>query len=109
MVERASALEGHNTPRQFGPVGPDGPGIRLSERPVASLWLIAAWPERLSQTGVAAANAAGVGLFVPPATAAITLFFRSATLFIEPTPLASQSLGYIEPSVNPGRLLSSLT
>ncbi len=60
MVERASALEGHNAPRQFGLIGAPGPGIRLSERPLASLWLIAAWPERLAETGAAAAKAAGV-------------------------------------------------
>jgi heterotetrameric sarcosine oxidase gamma subunit len=60
MVERASALEGHNAPRQFGLTGPGGPGIRLSERHLASLWLIAAWPERLAETGAAAAKAAGV-------------------------------------------------
>ena len=60
MVERASALEGHNAPRRFGLIGPGGPGIRLSERPLASLWLIAAWPERLAETGAAAAQAAGV-------------------------------------------------
>ena len=60
MVEPASALEGHDTPRQFGPIGEDGPGISLSERRLASLWLIAAWPERLAQTGAAAAQAAGV-------------------------------------------------
>ncbi len=60
MVERASALAGHNAPRQFGLTGASGPGIRLSERPLASLWLIAAWPERLAETGIAAAKAAGV-------------------------------------------------
>jgi heterotetrameric sarcosine oxidase gamma subunit len=60
MVERTSALEGHNTPRQFGPIGQDGPGIRLHERAISSLWLIAAWPERLAQAGAAAAQAAGV-------------------------------------------------
>ena len=60
MVERASALEGHSAPRQFGLIGPDGPGIRLSERSLTSLWLIAAWPERLAATGAAAAKAAGV-------------------------------------------------
>ncbi len=60
MVERASALEGHNAPRQFGLIGRGGPGIRLRERPLASLWLIAAWPERLAETGAAAAKAAGV-------------------------------------------------
>ena len=60
MVERASALEGHNAPRRFGLIEGTGPGIRLSERPIASAWLIAAWPEKLAETGAAAAAAAGV-------------------------------------------------
>ncbi|HSF94644.1 MAG TPA: hypothetical protein VLA52_06410 [Thermohalobaculum sp.] len=60
MVERASALEGHNSPRRFGLIGGTGPGIRLSERPIASAWLIAAWPERLAETAAAAAAAAAV-------------------------------------------------
>jgi heterotetrameric sarcosine oxidase gamma subunit len=60
MVERASSLEGHDTPRRFGPIGPDGPGIRLGERRLASAWLIAAWPDRLARAGAAAAKAAGV-------------------------------------------------
>lgn len=60
MVERASALEGHNAPRRYGLVGPDGPGIRLSERPVRGIWLISAWPDRLAQTAAAAAKAVGV-------------------------------------------------
>ena len=70
MVERASALEGHDTPRQFGPIGADGPGIRLGERPVTSLWLIAAWPERLTQTGAVAAQAAGVDAAPGPGASA---------------------------------------
>jgi heterotetrameric sarcosine oxidase gamma subunit len=70
MVERASALEGHNAPRQFGLVGPGGPGIRLSERHLTSLWLIAAWPERLAETGAAAAKAAGVDTAPGPGSSA---------------------------------------
>ena len=70
MVERASALEGHNAPRQFGLVGPGGPGVRLRERPLASLWLIAAWPERLAETGAAAAKAAGVDAAPGPGASA---------------------------------------
>ena len=70
MVERASALEGHNAPRQFGPIGAGGPGIRLGERPLASLWLIAAWPERLAETGAAAARAAGVDAAPGPGASA---------------------------------------
>ncbi len=60
MVERASALEGHSAPRQFGLIGASGPGIHLSERHLTSLWLIAAWPGRLAETGAAAAKAAGI-------------------------------------------------
>ncbi|MGR3715778.1 MAG: sarcosine oxidase subunit gamma [Thermohalobaculum sp.] len=70
MVERASALEGHNAPRQFGLTGPGGPGIRLSERCLTSLWLIAAWPGRLAETGAAAAKAAGVGAAPGPGLSA---------------------------------------
>jgi len=60
MVERASSLKGHDTPRRFGLTGPDGPGIRLSERRLASVWLIAGWPDRLARAGAAAAAVAGV-------------------------------------------------
>jgi len=60
MVERASALEGYNAPRKFGLVGAGGPGIRLSERSVRSVWLISAWPDRLAEAGAAAAEATGV-------------------------------------------------
>ena len=70
MVERASALEGHNAPRQFGPIGPDGPGIHLSERHLADAWLIAAWPDRLAETGAAAAKAAGVDAAPGPGASA---------------------------------------
>ena len=70
MVERVSALEGHDAPRQFGLIGQDGPGIHLSERPLASLWLIAAWPERLAETGVVAAQATGVAAAPGPGASA---------------------------------------
>lgn len=60
MVERASALEGHNSPRRFGLIGEDGPGVRLTERRLDSAWLIAAWPDRLTEAGKVAAKAAGV-------------------------------------------------
>jgi sarcosine oxidase subunit gamma len=70
MVERASALEGHNAPRRFGLIGAAGPGIRLSERQVRSIWLIAAWPDRLAAVGAAAAEAAGVGAAPGPGASA---------------------------------------
>ena len=60
MVERASALQGHDNPRRFGVIGADGPGVRLTERRLDSAWLVAAWPERLAQTATVAAKAAGV-------------------------------------------------
>jgi heterotetrameric sarcosine oxidase gamma subunit len=70
MVERASALEGHTAPRQFGLIGSGGPGIHLSERHIASAWLIAAWPQRLAATGAAAAIAAGVATAPGPGASA---------------------------------------
>jgi len=70
MVERASALEGHDTPRKFGLIGDTGPGIRLTERRLASAWLIAAWPERLAAAGATAATAAGVDAAPGPGASA---------------------------------------
>lgn len=70
MPERASALEGHTGPRRFGLIGPDGPGIRLSERRLASIWLIAAWPDRLAEAGAAAARAAGADAAPGPGASA---------------------------------------
>ncbi len=60
MPERASPLAGHAVPGRFGLIGPEGPGVRLSERRPESIWLIAAWPDRLEAAGTAAARAAGV-------------------------------------------------
>ena len=70
MVERASALEGHNAPRQFGLIEPGGAGIHLSERHIASAWLVAAWPQRLAATGAAVAIAAGVAAAPGPGASA---------------------------------------
>lgn len=70
MVERVSALAGHTAPTRFGLIGPEGPGVRLSERRLESLWLIAAWPDRLGPTGAAAAKAAGVKAAPGPGTSA---------------------------------------
>jgi sarcosine oxidase subunit gamma len=70
MVERASSLEGHNAPRKFGLIGAEGPGIRLTERPIASAWLIAAWPERLAKAATAAAKMAGVKVAPGPGQSA---------------------------------------
>ena len=70
MVERASALEGHNAPRQFGLIGSGGPGIYLSERQIASAWLVAAWPQRLAATGATVAMAAGVSAAPGPGASA---------------------------------------
>lgn len=60
MVERVSALAGHAAPTHFGLIGPEGPGVRLAERRLASIWLVAAWPGRLGQAGAAVARAAGI-------------------------------------------------
>jgi heterotetrameric sarcosine oxidase gamma subunit len=75
MVERASALEGHNAPRQFGLIGSGGrsgggPGIHLSERHIASAWLVAAWPQRLAATGATLVLAAGVAAAPGPGASA---------------------------------------
>jgi heterotetrameric sarcosine oxidase gamma subunit len=70
MVERASALEGHNAPRRFGPINASGPGVRLSERHLANAWLIAAWPERLVEAGAVAASAADVDAAPGPGASA---------------------------------------
>ncbi|MCP5156052.1 MAG: sarcosine oxidase subunit gamma [Ectothiorhodospiraceae bacterium] len=82
MVERASALEGHNAPRRFGLIPPSGPGIRLSERPVLGIWLAAAWPDRLAETGAAAAAAAGADAAPGPGQSATGR--RGTLLRIEP-------------------------
>jgi len=59
MVERVSALQGHLAPRRIGRI--DGePGVRLTERRLASLWQVAAWPGRLPLAGAAIARAAVV-------------------------------------------------
>ena len=70
MPERASALEGHAAPGKFGLIGPDGPGVRLSERRLESIWLVAAWPDRLEPAGAAAARAAGVDAAPGPGASA---------------------------------------
>ena len=69
MVERVSALKGHYTPGDKGLLGPDGPGVILTERRPVSIWLIAAWPDRLRQTGAVAAEAAGVPMAPGPGRA----------------------------------------
>jgi sarcosine oxidase subunit gamma len=70
MVERVSALAGHTAPMHFGLIGPEGPGVRLSERRLGSIWLIAGWPDRLPQAGAAAARAAGVAAAPGPGASA---------------------------------------
>jgi len=59
MPERVSALAGHTKPRQLGLIGSEGPGVRLSERRIESLWQIAAWAKRMDRAAGAAAGAAG--------------------------------------------------
>ncbi|MDT8345179.1 MAG: hypothetical protein RQ752_12210 [Thermohalobaculum sp.] len=66
MPERVSSLARALAPRTIGPVGEHGPGVRLSERGIASLWQVAAWPDRLDAAGLAAAAAAGAGIAPGP-------------------------------------------
>jgi sarcosine oxidase subunit gamma len=70
MVERVSALAGHLDARQWGMIGEAGPGVRLSERRLASLWQIAAWPDRLAEVAEAAAEAAGAAAAPAPGASA---------------------------------------
>ena len=70
MAERTSALAGHDAPRRFGLIGPGGPGVRLTERRLASLWLVAGWPDRLGAAGAVAAEAAGVSAAPGPGASA---------------------------------------
>lgn len=58
MARRSSALDGHYCP---GTVGDDRKtGVTLSEVPGLCLHQIAAWPDTLTEAGIAAASAAGV-------------------------------------------------
>lgn len=82
MPERVSSLARALAPRIIGPVGEHGPGIRLSERPVAGLLQVAAWPDRLAEAGRAAAAAAGAADAPGPGAA---VFGTAATLMrVEP-------------------------
>lgn len=58
MPERISSLSHACAPRVVGPVGEAGPGIRLGERRIGSLWQVSAWPDRMDAAGKAAAAAA---------------------------------------------------
>lgn len=77
-----SALAGHLSPRTLGQIGADGPGVRLYEHPFASLWQIAAWPERL---GAAAALAADTALVeAAPGPGRAIAGSRATLLRVEP-------------------------
>ncbi|MEM7506066.1 MAG: hypothetical protein AAF415_04915 [Pseudomonadota bacterium] len=54
MVERISALAGQQIPHSFGT------NLTLSERRVAHIWQLTAWPDRLPDLAKIAAKAAGV-------------------------------------------------
>jgi heterotetrameric sarcosine oxidase gamma subunit len=58
MARRASALDGHYRPGTIG--GDRQTGVTLREIPGLQLHQIAAWPDTLSETGGAAAAAAGI-------------------------------------------------
>lgn len=60
MLERASALEGHYHAGRFG-IGPDGPGVTLSEIRDAGPVQIAAWPDTLTGVGNRLAELTGTG------------------------------------------------
>lgn len=54
MVERISALAGQQMPQSFGP------DLTLSERRVAHIWQLTAWPGQVAQMAKLAAKSAGV-------------------------------------------------
>ncbi len=60
MLERASALAGYCQTGRFGDVGPDGPGVTLSEVRDAGPVQIAAWPDTLPTVGAMLAELVGV-------------------------------------------------
>lgn len=51
MLERVSALVGHYQTGRFGDIGPDGPGVTLSEIRDAGPVQVAAWPDTLPAVG----------------------------------------------------------
>ena len=61
MIAPVSPLHDRRAPGDQGPVGPDGPGVVLSEISIGALWQIAPWPGRVGPAGAAAAAAAGAG------------------------------------------------
>ncbi|SMF82418.1 N-methylglutamate dehydrogenase subunit D [Tistlia consotensis] len=63
MVERASALEGHDKPGRFG--APGGAGVVLSERRGLALALLSGFPE--DRAAAEAAAQAALGLALPAA------------------------------------------
>ena len=58
MAEPVSSLAGALGRRTVGAIPSEGPGIRLSERPIGALWQVTAWPDRLDAAGKALANTA---------------------------------------------------
>ena len=58
MVERASALDGHNSPRKFGIAGE--PGVIMQDVRDLVLHQVAAWPDTIDAVAKSAAKAAGV-------------------------------------------------
>ena len=58
MPEPVSSLGAAGSPRTVLPKGVDAPGVRLSERPVGTLWQVTAWPDGLAAAAEAVARAA---------------------------------------------------
>lgn len=60
MLDRVSAIAGHYHTGRFG-IGPDGPGVTLSEIRDAGPVQIAAWPDSLTAVGTRLAELTGAG------------------------------------------------
>ncbi len=60
MLERVSALAGQLRAGTFGDIGPDGPGVTLSELHDAGPVQVAAWPDTLPALGDSLADLVGV-------------------------------------------------
>ncbi|MGF1445498.1 MAG: sarcosine oxidase subunit gamma [Pikeienuella sp.] len=99
-VARNSALAGRTEPRHLGIIGADGPGLRLSERAVDSLWLVGAWPGHLPSVGEAVSAAIEVGAAPGPGRAAFGA--RGMALRVEPAKwLVAGDNTLIRPDVAP--------
>lgn len=100
MVETVSPLAQEAVPGRHGPIGPDGPGITLSEERIGALWQVAAWPDRLSSAADAAAHAAGAA--APPGPGRSTEGTAARLLRTEPLKVWLLSAGPLpRPALDP--------